>query len=265
VNDLSLAISQVRYTNKAFWRNSLSAFFTFVFPLMFLVIFTVLFGNDETCIGAVVGDRCTGQVVSLSTFYVASISAFSIITACYTNIAISITFARDAGVLKRIRGTPIPTWTYLAGRIAHAVFVAVLLVAICTAFGAMFYEAEVPTSTLPAFLLTLAVGAASFCALGLAISGPIPNADSAPAIVNASILPLLFISDVFIRLEDPPTWLEITSKLFPVKHFVDGMLASFFPVPGESSLRLGDLAIVALWGLAGVMVAARLFRWEPHR
>jgi ABC-2 type transport system permease protein len=265
VNDVMLAFTQVRYTNKAFWRNSLSAFFTFVFPLMFLVIFTVLFGNDETCIGAVIRDRCTGQVVSTSTFYVASISAFSIITACYTNIAISITFARDSGVLKRIRGTPLPGWTYLAGRIVHAVFVALLLVAICTSFGALFYDARVPTGSLPAFLLTLAVGAAAFCALGLALSGPIPNADSAPAVVNASILPLLFISDVFIPLEEPPAWLEITSKIFPVKHFVDAMLASFFPVPGTSSLRLGDLAIVAIWGLAGMAIAARYFRWEPHR
>jgi ABC-2 type transport system permease protein len=266
VSDLGLALKQVRYTNKAFWRSPASAFFTFAFPLMFLVIFTVLFGNSETCIGKVVpGLGCVGQTISTSTFYVASISAFSVITACYTNIAISISFSRDAGVLKRIRGTPLPSWAYLFGRIVHAVFVAVLLVAICAVFGRLFYHARLPISSLGPFLLTLVVGAASFSALGLAVTAVIPNADASPAIVNATILPLLFISDVFIPLENPPAWLDVTAKIFPVKHFVEGLLASYFPLPGQSSIRTGDLLIVAAWGLAGLILAIRYFSWEPRR
>jgi ABC-2 type transport system permease protein len=196
---------------------------------------------------------------------VASISAFSVITACYTNIAISISFSRDAGVLKRIRGTPLPSWAYLFGRIAHAVFVAVLLVAICAVFGRLFYHARLPISSLGPFLLTLVVGAASFSALGLAVTAVIPNADASPAIVNATILPLLFISDVFIPLENPPAWLDITAKIFPVKHFVEGLLASYFPLPGQSSIRTGDLLVVAAWGLAGLILAIRYFSWEPRR
>ena len=266
MNDLGLALNQVRYTNRAFWRNPASAFFTFAFPLMFLVIFTVLFGNSDTCIGPVLPGRgCVGQSVSTSTFYVASISAFSVITACYTNIAISITFSRDAGVLKRIRGTPLPPWTYLFGRILHAVLVAVLLVAICAVFGRLFYDARLPISTIGPFLLTLVIGAATFCTLGLAITSIIPNADASPAVVNASILPLLFISDVFIPLENPPAWLDLTAKIFPVKHFVEGMLASYFPLPGQSSIRGWDLLVVGLWGVAGLVLAIRYFSWEPRR
>jgi ABC-2 type transport system permease protein len=266
MSDLGLALNQVRYTNRAFWRNPASAFFTFAFPLMFLVIFTVLFGNSETCIGQVLPGRgCVGQTVSTSTFYVASISAFSVITACYTNIAISLSFSRDLGILKRIRGTPVPSWAYLFGRIVHAIFVAVLLVAICAVFGRLFYDARLPISTLGPFLLTLVVGAASFCTLGLAITSVIPNADASPAVVNASILPLLFISDVFIPLENPPAWLDFIAKVFPVKHFVEGMLASYFPLPGQSSIRTGDLLIVALWGLAGLLLTMRFFSWEPRR
>jgi ABC-2 type transport system permease protein len=266
VSDLGLALNQVRYTNKAFWRNPASAFFTFAFPLMFLVIFTVLFGNSDTCIGEVVPGRgCVGQTISTSTFYVASISAFSVITACYTNIAISMSFSRDAGVLKRIRGTPLPSWAFLFGRIVHSIFVAVLLVAICAVFGRLFYDARLPISSLGPFLLTLVVGAASFAALGLAITALIPNADASPAIVNASILPLLFISDVFIPLENPPAWLDITAKIFPVKHFVEGMLASYFPIPGQSSIKAVDLLIVGAWGLAGLILAIRYFSWEPRR
>jgi ABC-2 type transport system permease protein len=266
MTDLGLALNQVRYTNKAFWRNPASAFFTFAFPLMFLVIFTVLFGTSETCIGAVVAGRgCVGQTVSTSTFYVASISAFSVITACYTNIAISLSFSRDLGILKRIRGTPLPSWAYLFGRIVHAIFVATLLVAICAIFGRLFYHAKLPISSLGPFLLTLVVGAASFSALGMAITAVIPNADASPAIVNASILPLLFISDVFIPLENPPAWLDVTAKIFPVKHFVEGMLASYFPLPGHSAIKAGDLLIVGIWGLAGLLLAIRYFSWEPRQ
>jgi ABC-2 type transport system permease protein len=265
MSDLRLAVDQVRYTNKAFWRNSASAFFTFAFPLMFLVIFTTLFGNDETCAQFSAAGRCL-KLVSTSTFYVASIAAFSIITACYTNLAIQMSFYRDSGVLKRVRGTPLPSWAYLSGRIAHSVLISILLVAICTVFGALFYDVTVPSGTLPELLLTLMVGAATFCALGLALTAVIPNADAAPAVVNASILPLLFISDVFIPLrEDAPAWLAFIAKLFPVRHFVEAMLAAFFPVPGQASFRGSDLLIVGLWGLAGLLLALRYFSWEPRR
>src|SRR5438067_244906 len=100
VSDLGLTLRQVGYTNKAFWRNPASAFFTFAFPLMFLVIFTSLLGNGHVQLG--------GVLVKQSTYYVAGMAAFSVISACYTNIAISVTFNRDAGILKRVRGTPLP-------------------------------------------------------------------------------------------------------------------------------------------------------------
>src|SRR5205807_2283376 len=82
----------------------------------------------------------------VSTFYVPAISAFSVITACYTTIAIGLTFARDSGALKRIHGSPLPVWAYMFARITHAVLIAILLVAICAAFGAIFYNATLPTA-----------------------------------------------------------------------------------------------------------------------
>jgi ABC-2 type transport system permease protein len=264
MTDLGLALRQLRYTNKSFWRNPASAFFTFAFPLMFLVIFTVLFRSGRTCVQALANGSC-GREVATSTFYVATITAFSVITACYTNIAISVTASREAGVLKRTRGTPLPAWTYLWARISHAVLVSILLVVVCATFGALFYDAEIPTSTVPAFLLTLVVGAATFCALGLAVTSIIPNADAAPAVVNATILPLLFISNVFIPLENPPGWLETLANIFPVKHFVQAMLDSYFPLPGRDALPGRDLLIVALWGIGAVLVAIRYFSWEPRR
>jgi ABC-2 type transport system permease protein len=231
-------------------------FFTLVFPLMFLVIFTVIFGSGHVLVAP-------GKTVSVATFYVPSISTFSVITACYTNIATSLTFARDSGALKRIHGSPLPVWAYMSARILHAVLIAILLVILCAAFGGIFYGATLPTQTLPAFTLTVIVGAAAFSALGVAITGFIPNADAAPAIVNGTILPLLFISNVFIPLENPSGWIDVVGKLFPVRHFADAMINSYFQLTGPG-LRTNDLLIVAAWGVAGLFVGARFFKWEPR-
>ncbi len=256
MNSLTLALRQVAYTNKAFWRNPASAFFTFAFPLMFLVIFTAIFGSGQVT-------TASGVTVSTSTFYVPAIAAFSVITACYTNIAIGLSFTRDTGVLKRIHGTPLPAWAYLAGRIIHAVLMALLLVAFCAAFGAVAYHATLPSSGLPAFLLTLIVGAASFCALGIALTAFIPNADAAPAVVNASILPLLFISNVFIPLQNPPAWMDALSNIFPIRHFADALVGSFLAVHG-SGIQGSDLVVVGVWGIAGLVIGVRFFSWEPR-
>jgi ABC-2 type transport system permease protein len=256
MKDVQLALRQVWYLNNAFIRNPASAFFTLVFPLMFLVIFTVIFGNGTFPIAP-------GRTVSVATFYVPSIAAFSVITACYTNIAISLSFSRDSGALKRIRGSPMPVWAYMAARIIHSVAISVLLVAICAAFGAIFYHATLPTQTLPAFALTLVVGAATFCALGVAMTAAIPNADAAPAVVNATILPLLFVSNVFIPLHNPPAWLDLVGKIFPVRHFADALIGSFFQLTG-SGLQGNDLLVIGLWGVAALVVAMRFFDWEPR-
>ena len=256
MSGLKLAVRQVWFINKAFIRNPASAFFTLVFPLMFLVIFTVIFGGGKTVVGP-------GETVSVSTFYVPAISAFSVITACYTNIAISLSFSRDSGALKRLRGSPLPVWAYMSARIAHAVLIAILLVVICSVFGAVFYQATLPTQTLPAFALTVVVGAATFCALGVAVTAVIPNADAAPAVVNASALPLLFISNVFIPLQNPPAWLDWLAKIFPVRHFADALIGSFFQLSG-SGLHTNDLLVLGALGVAGLVVATRFFDWEPR-
>jgi ABC-2 type transport system permease protein len=263
MSDLAQAVRVVRYTNKAFWRNPANAFFTFAFPLMFLVIFTALFGGEDICsLGP--GQCPPGEIISQSTYYVGNIATFSIITATYTNLAINLAFTRDMGILKRIRGTPMVAWSFMAGRILHAILVTILLVAIVVAFGALFYDAEVPSDTMPAFLATIAVGGASFSALGLAITAAIPNADASPAIVNASILPLLFLSGIFIPITDPDAWYVTVSEFFPVYHFGQAMNSAYFSVSG-SGFEGGHLLIVGAWGLAGAIAAVLFFSWEPRR
>jgi len=255
MNAAALTLTQVRYVNKAFWRNPASAFFTFAFPLMFLVIFTALLGHGTVAIGP--------RRINTTTYYVAAMASFAVITACYTNIAISVTFQRDAGVLKRTNGTPLPSAAFLGARVLHALLVAVLLVVITAAFGRAFYSAAIPSGgSLVRFLIMLVVGAASFCALGFAITAAIPNADASPAIVNATILPLLFLSGIFIPFgNNTPSWVLWLARIFPVKHFADGMQAGFI----GTGFHWTDVLIVAIWGLGGLILAARFFTWEPRR
>ena len=154
MSDLGLLLRQVVSTNTTFWRNPASAFFTFVFPLLFLVIFTTLLGNEEVEVAPAV-------IIQSSTYYVAAQGAFGLISACFTNVALLIVFARDGGVLKRMRGTPLPPWVFLTARVIHATIIALILVAITVAFGAVFYDASVPTGlALGQFVATLLVGAA---------------------------------------------------------------------------------------------------------
>lgn len=249
-----LTVRQLRYVNKIFWRNPASAFFTFAFPLMFLVIFTSLLGSGTV--------QLAGRTVKESTYYVAAMAAFGVISACYTNIAVSVTIQRDAGVLKRIDGTPLPGGAYFAARVLHALLIATLLVVITAAFGSLAYSATVPTgATLARFIVMLVVGAGSFCALGIAITTVIPNADASPAIVNASILPLLFLSGIFIPLgSNAPKWIVWVSRVFPVRHFALGLQSGFL----GTSFDWVDVGVVALWGAAGLAVAVTRFSWEPR-
>jgi ABC-2 type transport system permease protein len=258
---LGLTVRQVRFTNKAFWRNPASAFFTFAFPLMFLVIFTTLFGNNTLDFHPAGG----GVVeVNQSTFYVAAMAAFGVISACYTNIAINVSFARDGGILKRVRGAPLPGSVFLVGRVIHAMIVAFILVALCTAFGKVFYDASLPSGVeLVRTIVALLVGGATFCALGLACTTIIPNADASPAIVNATILPLLFVSDVFIPVEDAPRWIQVVGEVFPVKHFSEALQAAF--IPEAVAWTWTNVLVIAAWGVAGLLVAAKFFSWEPRR
>ena len=247
---IGLTMRQVRYENRAFWRNPAAAFFTFVFPLLFMVIFNVVFAAGSADAGR---------------FFTPAIIVFAVVTATYTNLSMTVTVARDEGILKRIRGTPLPAVSYLVARMIHAALIALLLVVIVAVFGALAYDVPIPWDSLPAVLLTLVVAAASFCALGLALTIVIPNADAAPAIVNASILPLFFISNVFFPIQNAPQWLDTLSSLFPVRHFADAMLRIYDATRVGSAFSATDLGVIGLWGVIGLILALRFFSWEPRR
>ncbi len=246
MSDVALAVRQIGFENRSFWRNPAAAFFTFAFPLLFLVIFGFIFGEEA------------------AGFFTPTIIVFSVITATFTNLAMTVTFLRDHGVLKRVRGTPLPGWAYLAGRIGHAVLIASLLVVIVAAFGATVFGVDVPWAAVPAILVVLVVSAAAFSALGLALTAAIPNADAAPAIVNAAVLPTLFISNVFIDMSNAPDWLDGASHVLPVRHFADAML-ELYGSSGAPAVPWFEVGVIAVWGIIGVGIALRFFSWEPRQ
>ncbi len=262
--DRRLVWHQVRYQNKIFWRTPIAAFFTLVFPLMFLVVFTAVFGND----------RIDELGITTAQFYAPALAVFAAASATYTNLAVSTAIVRDEGILKRVRGTPLPPWVYMTGRIGSAVWIALLAVTMMMSVGVVLFSVEIIGARLPAALAVFSVGVCCFAALGLTVAALVRDAESAPAVANATLLPLAFLSDIFIPAVDPSPWLEVAGNLFPLKHFAVAFSGAFNPTlsgdgwawsggPGEYAIG-EDLAVMALWGIAAVLVALRTFTWEPR-
>lgn len=254
--DLAIAARQLRFEQKAFWRNPAGAVFTFAFPLLFLIIFSTL--NS----GARIAERGN---ITFVTFFVPGIIAFGLISACYTNLAIRMTISRDFGILKRVRGTPVPTWAYMAGQVGSSIVITFMLLFLTLGLGVVAFGVEFRSTTAAGLVVTLALGAACFCALGLAVSGICPNADAAPAIVNFSIFPLLFISGIFFPLDSAPHWLSSLAKLFPMQRLADGLQYAFDPRTRGLGFNGGDVLGLLAWTVAGSLLAFRLFRWDSAK
>ena len=257
IKAIRLGIRQILYEDMAFWRNPVAAFFTFVFPLMFLFIINLTFGKN-------VIERPQGTL-NLSDFYVPMIIAFSVINSSYTGLAMNLTISRDRGILKRIRGTPLPAFSFLFGKIAHNTLISALLVVIVTGIGSFLFDVSLPTKTALSFLTTLLIGAATFSCLGVAVTTLIPNADAAPAVVNASILPLLFVSDVFIPMDQAPSWLNMVANVFPVRSFSIALQDAFNPLVGSAGFNVTSIFIMSAWLLIGLFTAIKFFSWEPRK
>jgi ABC-2 type transport system permease protein len=252
---LSLVGHQFRYDQKAFWRNPASVFFTVMFPVVLLLIFATVFG-DQTV------DVRGG--VKTTTYYVPAIITLSVISATMQSLAMSLVIAREDGRLKRSRGTPMPPWVFIAGRVGNSIVVALIMLGLAT-IGRLLYGVPIPWERLPAILLTLIVGAAAFCCLGIALTAAIPSQDAAAPIVNALLLPLYFLSGVFIPDDQLPNGVIHFADAFPIRHFFEAFFDAYVPVAGAgATTSWDDLAVVAIWGAFGLLLAVRYFRWTPR-
>jgi ABC-2 type transport system permease protein len=242
VSAAALAWEQFRFERKLFWRNPSAAFFNFVLPLLLLLLIATAFGSD--------GDELD--------VLIPGIAGMSVMATTFTALAHAVVFQREQGILKRVRGTPIPAASYLAGMIGSAVMNAVLQVVLVVVIGHVLYDVGWPESwpLLAGFTL---LGVVCFGSLGIAFAHLIPNVDSAPAYENAVFLPLIFISGVFYSSDSLPAALRAVAEALPLKHLIDGLAAA---IVGGSADTAAAAAVVAGWALAGIVLAVRFFRWS---
>ncbi len=250
---LQLVAHQTRYELLAFVRNRQSRFFTVALPIIFLIIFVSVFGNDK--IGP------TG--IKASTYYVPGISALAVVAGSFVNLVISVTAQRETGVLKRRRATPVPAWVLITARALTAVVVALGVMTVLLLLGRFAYGVTLPSRTLPGVVLTAVVGSVTFVCLGFALTTAIKTEDAAQPMVQAIMLPLYFISGVFIPNVNLPTWLRDVAEVFPVQHLSDGLHHAFDPVTHGTGIVWSDLGVLALWMAAGLTVALVRFTWTP--
>jgi ABC-2 type transport system permease protein len=247
--DLALVWHQIRYEQLSFWRNPQSAFFTFVFPVVIITLFGAMFGG--------VGRSSYFYGLSALQYYVPTIAAVSVLGACYSQLAIVLSTRRQNGMLKRVRATPLPAWAYFLGLLAHCLVVSVVDIALIIGVGRLF-GVPLPTQWAAAGA-ALVLGAASFCALGVAVASVIRNAEAAPAVVQLVLFPLVFISGTYLPIHSGV--LDRIAGWLPVRPFNQALLGSFAQHTG---VDWKDLGVLLAWGAAGALVAVWRFRWDPR-
>jgi ABC-2 type transport system permease protein len=249
--DLGLVAWQIRYEQRAYWRNRGRGIFTFVFPLMFLVIFASLNKGQHVS---------TRGGIPYNDFFVPGILAYGVIATTYVNMAIGTAILRDEGILKRMQGTPLPRWAYIAARVGSTVLIVLAMTVLTLGLGAVAYGVHVRASTLPGLLATLALGTAAFTTLGIGVTRFIPNAESAPVFVNLSVLPLTFISNIWFPSDNMPKALKTIADIFPLRPLADGLQRAFDPRTTGAGLNGHDLRTLAIWTVVGVFLMLRFLR-----
>ena len=245
---------QVSYDLLIFRRNPAAAFFTVVLPLIFLVIFTSIFGNNTLQNGA-----------KVATLYVPGILTLAIVSATAVNLAITMTTRRERGVLKRVRGTPISPWTFILSQAIAGFVLSLLMTVLIIVIGRVLYGVELQLDQLPILVISLLVGAMSLAAIGIALTVIIPSEDAAPAVTNAIMLPLYFISGVFVPDTEVPDWVSTVGNLFPISHLNQALQGSFDPISTDIPIPWDHWLVIAGWGIVCGVIGIRGFRGTPNR
>ena len=254
MKSLRIVVSELWYQQLAYWRNPVSAFFTFFMPVMFLVIFASLYGNAHY----------NNSSLRLDQYFIPGIMTFGVISACYTNLAITLSTQREQGILKRFRGTPLPPWAYMVVTVLNSVLRALLLVGITLGVGVAFYHFDFPSRAFAPLVMVVVLGSATFCALGVAVTVLIPNADAAPAVVNGVYLPLMFISGTFFPLSSSSVLAKI-ALYFPIRPFILSSFNTLDPRLATSSINAAWLYNLAIWLVVALVFSIRRFTWLPRR
>jgi ABC-2 type transport system permease protein len=251
---LLLSAGQVRYQLVLVTRSPFGIFLTLVVPLLLLVSLNLITpSNAAIAWGA-------GHYAQ---FLTPAISAFCLLNACYVTTITSIVLAREEGILKRFRGTPLPAWTYLAGRSGAAALTAIISAGLIIATGVAFFHVTIFWRAFGYFAGAAGLGIICFFLLGVAVTTVVPKTDTALPVAFGTMLPLAFISSVFFSAVHAPDWLNHLAAAFPVAPIARAMEAAFNPATRSWPMPGTGLLTVLGWSLSATAVIALTFRWEP--
>jgi ABC-2 type transport system permease protein len=249
--DLALVGWQIRYEQRAYWRNRGRGIFTFVFPIMFLVIFASI--NKGQHVNSRGG-------IPYNDFFVPGILAYGVIATTFINMAIGTAILRDEGILKRMQGTPLPRWAYVAARIGSTALIMAAMTVIVLVLGVTVWGIDFRAEAIPGLVLTLLLGTAAFTTLGIGITRFVPNAEAAPVVVNLIVLPLTFISSIWFPSDTLPKWLKDIASIFPIKSLAEGLQYVFDPRHSGGGVSTADIRNLAIWTVIGIVLMVRFLR-----
>jgi ABC-2 type transport system permease protein len=243
-------LHQLKAEQRLFWRTRELAFFTFLLPILFFLLLGSAYGDDE--INGVSGYQ----------YLLAGMIGYGAASTTFAGLALLLVIRRESGVLKRLRATPLPPETYVAAVLASIILVFLVEAAILLALGRIAFDVPLAGSML-SLVLVILLGAASFAALGIGLTALIRSAEGSSAVVNALYLPLSFISGAFFSEDTFPEVLQTLAALLPLSHLIQ-LTRDVMVFDDAVWDHLGNVAVVAAWGVGGLVVAIRGFRWEPR-
>jgi ABC-2 type transport system permease protein len=251
-------LRQTRWAIVGVLRNPRVIVFSIAFPVLLLVLFNSIFtGGDNAT------TEFSGGSISTKAYFTAGMAAYAIFMSAFSTIAIGLTTQRESGQLKRLRGTPLPPWVFISAQVLRSIALVAAMVAALLIIGAAAFSVKVTGAGLVGIVVYSALGTASLATCGIALTALCPTAEAASTIAPFGGVILSFISGVFIPVSTLPGWLEDIGRIFPLAHLSDGLQRALSE-GGGTGLTAGNIAVMAIWAIAALAVAARRFRWEPQ-
>jgi ABC-2 type transport system permease protein len=240
---------QLHWEQLAFWRSREAAIFVFLFPVLLFTLLTAIYD------GEIYGRPAAWALL-------AGMLAYGVANTAFGGLALIVVSRRELGILKRIRATPLPAATYLVAVLVSIMIVFALQATALFVLGHLLKSTPWPGHLL-SLVLALALGAAAFASLGLALSGLIRSLEGSSAVVNVMVLPLAFLSGSFGETRHYPRVLRAIGDVLPLKYFLEVVNAIYLH-GGDLWDKPTAVAVLAAWGALGIVVALRKFRWEPR-
>jgi ABC-2 type transport system permease protein len=253
--DLQLVLTQTRYQLASIARNRRAIVLSAVFPVLLLVMFNSIFvsGNDTV--------ELAGARIGAHAYFTGGMLAYAVMLSGFSQLAIGLVGQRESGQLKRLRGTPVPAWTFIVATALRAVVMVGAMAVVLLAIARLAYGVEMSGEELAETLLFVVLGTATMCSLGIAATTIAADVDSASAALPVVGVVLSLISGVFVPVDQLPGWLAEVARILPLYHLAAGLQTALDGT--GATLHAGDAAVLCAWGLWGVLFAARHFSWEP--